>query len=178
MYYPERDDMKKFLEVTSVLLSHLFWNQLKRLVKNFVGANVLAITNFNYRGKWAEIDPTAKFAYPEHISIGNNSGIGSNVHIYAGAKSIISIGNNTLIGPFAFITSDSFSKSRLEMTESHSGHQADVIIGNNVRIGAHSVILPGVRIYDNASIGAGAVVTKNIPEGKIYGGNPARELKK
>jgi len=170
--------MKKFFTLVQVFFLKIFWKQFTQLIKNFIGENVLAVPKIDCSSKSVEIDPTAKFAFPENISIGNNSGIGSNVHIYAGAKSKIRIGNNTLIGPFAFITSDSFSKSRLEMMESHSGHQADILIGDNVRIGAHAVILPGLHIHDNVSIGAGAVVTKNIPAGKIYGGNPARELKK
>jgi maltose O-acetyltransferase len=62
------------------------------------------------------------------------------------------------------------------MTKPHSGHQDSITIGNNVRIGAHAIILPGVHINDNASIGAGAVVTKDVAAGKRVGGNPAKEL--
>lgn len=45
---------------------------------------------------------------------------------------------------------------------------------DDVMIGAHSVILPGVKIGPNAIVGAGSVVTKDVPEGVIVGGNPAR----
>lgn len=142
----------------------------------FIYTNVFGILRLRRIGIKSDIDPTVKLAYPEHISIGDYSDIGSYVHIYAGAQSDITIGDNTLIGPFAFITSDSFSKSKFEMTKPHSGHQADITIGNNVRIGAHAIILPGVHIHDNVSVGAGAVVTKDVPEGKRVGGNPAKEL--
>jgi acetyltransferase-like isoleucine patch superfamily enzyme len=47
-------------------------------------------------------------------------------------------------------------------------------IGNNVYIGNHALILPGVTIEDNVIVGAGAVVTKSIPSGVIVGGNPAK----
>jgi acetyltransferase-like isoleucine patch superfamily enzyme len=47
-------------------------------------------------------------------------------------------------------------------------------IFDDVMIGAHSVILPGTKIGPNAIIGAGSVVTKDVPEGVIVGGNPAR----
>lgn len=49
-----------------------------------------------------------------------------------------------------------------------------VEIGNNVFIGMNCIIMPGVKISDNVIVGAGAVVTKSIPSGKIVGGNPAR----
>ena len=54
---------------------------------------------------------------------------------------------------------------------------ANVKIGNNVFAGANSTILPGVKIGDGAVIGAGAVVVKDIPEGAVAGGNPAKVLK-
>lgn len=49
-----------------------------------------------------------------------------------------------------------------------------IIIGNNVYIGEMSLILPGVTIGDNVLIAAGAVVTKNVPDNVIIGGNPAK----
>lgn len=47
-------------------------------------------------------------------------------------------------------------------------------IGNNVMVGAGSIILPNVIIGDNVIIGAGSVVTKDVPSGSVIGGNPAR----
>jgi len=166
----------KLFTVLKILFSATFWRQVSRRIMTFIYTNVFGILRLRRIGIKSDIDPTVKLAYPEHISIGDYSDIGSYVHIYAGAQSDITIGDNTLIGPFAFITSDSFSKSKFEMTKPHSGHQADITIGNNVRIGAHAIILPGVHIHDNVSVGAGAVVTKDVPEGKRVGGNPAKEL--
>ncbi|HPD25870.1 MAG TPA: acyltransferase [Candidatus Marinimicrobia bacterium] len=168
--------MAKLFTVLKVFFSATCWRQFNRQIKAYFFTNVYAILKLKHLGKQTDLDPTAKFAYPENISIGNYSDIGCYVHIYAGAQSSITIGDNTLIGPFAFITSDSFSKSKFEMNKPHSGHQESIFIGNNVRIGAHAIILPGVRINDNASIGAGAVVTKDVPAGKRVVGNPAREL--
>ncbi len=53
-----------------------------------------------------------------------------------------------------------------------------VVIGNNVWVGDRSIILPGVTIGDGAVIGAGSVVTKDVPPFHIYGGNPARMIRK
>ncbi|MGP0585237.1 maltose acetyltransferase domain-containing protein [Paenibacillus timonensis] len=52
-----------------------------------------------------------------------------------------------------------------------------VNIGNNVWIGGRDVIVPGVTIGDNAVIATGAVVTKNVPNGAVVGGNPAKIIK-
>lgn len=48
-----------------------------------------------------------------------------------------------------------------------------ITIGNNVFIGARTIILPNVHIGDNVVVGAGSVVTKSIPSGEVWGGNPA-----
>ncbi len=50
------------------------------------------------------------------------------------------------------------------------------IIGNKVFLGANAVILPGIKVGDHAIIGAGAVVTKDVPAGMVVGGNPAKVL--
>ena len=50
-------------------------------------------------------------------------------------------------------------------------------IGNNVWIGAHSVVLPGVTIGDNVVIGAGSVVTKDLPSNVVAIGNPCKVLR-
>ena len=52
-----------------------------------------------------------------------------------------------------------------------------VLIADDVWIGARVIILPGVRIGTGAVIGAGAVVTKDMPDYSVVGGNPARVLK-
>jgi maltose O-acetyltransferase len=53
-----------------------------------------------------------------------------------------------------------------------------ITIGNNVWIGGHATICPGVTIGDNAIIGAGSVVTKDVAASAIVGGNPAKPLRK
>ncbi len=62
----------------------------------------------------------------------------------------------------------------------YPGHQwkGDTIIGNDVWIGAEAMIMPGVQIADGAVIGARCLVTKNVGAYEIWGGNPARLIKK
>ena len=83
----------------------------------------------------------------------------------------IHIGNNCLIGPdVGFYTAG----HRLQPEgRTHDGYGIPIIIGNDVWIGGHSVILPGVVIGDGAVIAAGSVVTNNVAPRTLVAGNPA-----
>ena len=63
------------------------------------------------------------------------------------------------------------------LREHHYTYCIPVISGRNVWVGANVSILPGVTIGDNAVVGAGAVVTKDVPENTIVGGVPARVIR-
>ena len=60
--------------------------------------------------------------------------------------------------------------------EKYTKYYAPIEVGSNVFIGADSVILPGTKIGDNTIIGAGAVVTRDLPSGSVWGGVPARRI--
>ena len=85
------------------------------------------------------------------------------------------IGENTLIASHVAITSVTHDKNAILYNQSSISNR--IIIGKNVWIGAHAVILPGVTIGDNAIIGAGAIVNKNIKRGDIVAGVPAKSIK-
>ena len=108
------------------------------------------------------------------IKIGNNVGISQTALV---AHNDITIGDNVKIGGGCCIyTSDFHSldpKIRRTKEDCKNRKTAPVHIGNDVFIGAHSIILKGVSIGDNSIIGAGSVVTKSIPENQIWAGNPA-----
>lgn len=57
------------------------------------------------------------------------------------------------------------------------GLHADTYIGKRCFIGANAIIMPGLRVGDNVIVGAGAVVTKDVPNGCIVAGNPARVIR-
>lgn len=88
----------------------------------------------------------------------------------------VHIGNRTMIGPNVTIctTGHPADPHYREMVAHYS---LSIHIGKNVWIGSNAVILPGVTIGDNTIIGAGSVVTRDIPENVIAVGNPCRVLR-
>jgi acetyltransferase-like isoleucine patch superfamily enzyme len=96
--------------------------------------------------------------------IGDNSIISSHSFIPSGVK----IGKNTFIGHGVMFTNDTFDSELIEEWQ-----MKETIVGDRVRIGSNSTILP-VKIGNNVIIGAGSVVTKDIPDNVIVYGNPAK----
>jgi acetyltransferase-like isoleucine patch superfamily enzyme len=110
------------------------------------------------------------------IEVGDDSG-GSAVVL--SARTRIQIGNHVRLGGNVRIFDHDFHshdpekrRGREILTDVKS---APVVIGNDVFIGTSALILKGVTIGDRAIIGAGAVVTRSVPAGEIWAGNPARK---
>lgn len=134
-----------------------------RLYANPIGRNQRCI--FSIRGR---------------LEIGDNFGMSSSTIV---AHNSVKIGDDVKIGGNVVIYDTDFhsliSNERNAIPELKSNIKtAPVSIGNNVFIGAHSTILKGVTIGHSSIIGAGSVVTKDIPENEIWGGNPAKFIKK
>ena len=160
-----------------IFFSIYFLKQIYLLITSFLTGNVWAKIRFGSCEN-IDINPTARFGnYPENIFFKKNISIGFGAHIYAGKDSKIVVGDNTMIGPFVFVTTEAFSHSKQNPHKSHSGHAENVYIGSNVRIGAHAILLPGSKIGDGSSIGAGSVVTSEVPSNTIFAGNPAKFIK-
>ena len=106
----------------------------------------------------------------KNIFIGNNFTGNFNLTILDIKE--VYIGDNVMIGPNTTITLS--PKKRRE----HLGQASEIRIGNDVWLGANVTILPGVSIGDNVVVGAGAVVTKDIPDNSLAVGVPARVMKK
>ncbi|MDO4282313.1 MAG: acyltransferase [Clostridia bacterium] len=103
------------------------------------------------------------------LTYGSNFDVQYGVIIDPGHCWLISIGNNVTLAPYVHILAhDASMKKFLGYTK-----VAKTKIGNNVFIGAGTIILPGVYINDNVIIGAGSVVTKDLEGGLVYAGNPA-----
>lgn len=110
------------------------------------------------------------------IEIGNNCGI-SNATLFACEK--ITLGNNVLLGGGVKIYDTDFHWLDFDkrITEA-GGATSSVKILDGAFIGAHCIILKGVTIGEKSIVGAGSVVTKSIPNGEIWAGNPAKFIRK
>jgi acetyltransferase-like isoleucine patch superfamily enzyme len=113
-------------------------------------------------GKNCKIDA---FVYIEQdVVVGDNCKIRPFVFIPTG----VVIENNVFIGPCVSFTNDKYPKARGKWT------LLNTKVKSGASIGANSVILPGVTIGEMALVGAGSVVTKNVPDKAVVAGNPAR----
>lgn len=110
----------------------------------------------------------------KNIFIGSNFTANFNLTILDINKVII--GDNVMIGPNTTITTVGHPLSPKKRRE-HLGQASEIRIGNDVWLGANVTILPGVTIGDNVVVGAGAVVTKDIPDNSLALGVPARVVK-
>jgi len=112
------------------------------------------------------------------IHIGNQTAFNLGVHINASGGGRIMMGSHCLIGPGVVMRTANHSFPKWDVNIQEQGHDpADIIIEDNCWIGANVVILGGVRIGTGAVIGAGAVVTKNIPSMTVAVGVPAKVIK-
>lgn len=109
-----------------------------------------------------------------HIYIGSRASLGFHSFVYASDQ--ITIGDDCQIAPFVYIV-DSDHGTRKDAPMNRQPNLPNPIsIGNDVWIGAHSVVLAGVTIGQGAVIAAGAVVNRNVEPYTIVGGVPARHL--
>ena len=117
---------------------------------------------------------------PVHMSYGNHVHLGD--QFYANFNLVIIddmdvyIGNQVMIGPNVTICTTGHPVYPL-YREMGAHYSLPIHIGNKVWIGANSVVLPGVTIGDNSVIGAGSIVTRDIPANVVAVGNPCRVLR-
>ena len=103
------------------------------------------------------------------VIVGNNVTIKSGVQLWDG----ITVEDNVFIGPNATFTNDLFPRSKNPDWELKR-----TIIKKGASIGANATILCGITIGKNAMIGAGSVVTRDVPADEVWVGNPAHKIKK
>ncbi|NJK38233.1 MAG: acyltransferase [Oscillatoriales cyanobacterium RM1_1_9] len=108
--------------------------------------------------------------------LGNNVYLGRNV--YLGVYQPLTIGQNSLIGAYSYLITANHRFENPDIPIRLQGYTgASIQIGQDVWLGCHVVILPGVTVGDGAVIAAGAVVNKNVPAYEVWGGVPARKLR-
>jgi len=125
---------------------------------------------------FVRVMPHVTFAQNMDIQIGNNVQFG----IYCDIASNVHFGNNILMaGSVHFIgkRDHTFDQPNKTIWQGIRGDNGTTIVEDDVWIGTGSIILSGVKIGRGSIIAAGSVVTKDVPECEIWGGNPAKKIK-
>jgi maltose O-acetyltransferase len=131
---------------------------------------------FKNVGQNTYLRSNVRFSNHNNISIGSNCIIGPNSIINAVGG--VLIGDDFLGGPGLIIYTAEHGVKNNGITFRVQKIMIDeVIIGNNVYVGANVIILKGVNIGNNVVIGAGSIVVKDVESNSIYAGNPAKKIK-
>jgi len=104
--------------------------------------------------------------YPENLKLGKNFDIST--FVYINSHYGVEIQDNVQIGPNSSILSHSTIDSK----------KGQVVLKKNCKIGAHSLVMPGVTIGENSVVAAFSFVNKNIPKNELWAGIPAKFKKK
>ncbi len=129
---------------------------------------------FGKVGKNVWIEPPVRFAYGRNIFIGDN--FYANFNLTLVDDYTITIGNNVLIAPNVTISVTGHPVDP-ELRNTGAMYAFPVTLGDNVWIGSNVVINPGVTIGENTVIGAGSVVTGDIPPNVVAVGVPCKVLR-
>lgn len=161
------------------LVAHRFdkcdWPRIEKgvqIAKGYGRIEVGRFTRFEGNSQIAVFGtPTrlARFQIGDYVSIGPSSGIN--------VAENITIGHRSLISWNCDIMDTDFHSIQFTEDEGTRSVSSPVVIGDDVWIGAHCIVLKGVTIGTNSVIGAGSVVTQNIPPNCLAAGNPARVIR-
>lgn len=155
------------------------------ILKISLGAKVCCGNNLYIRscGKYTDTAENRRCKFivgkDAFLKIGSNVGITASTIV---CKKSVVIGDNVLIGGGCFIFDTNFhpikSEERINPLTCNNGENKPVIIGDNVFLGYSCIICKGVTIGENAVIAVGSVVVNDVPANEVWGGNPARFIKK
>ena len=175
----ERPSGKEYaLDILKHTFSLTFVKELVHLLAYYVLNHVRGMRVAHIASS-AHIRPTVMIRHAERVYIGEKSSINHNNVIWGGKeKAVIRIGNYVMTGPnvqmFAFNHGARNDKGPM-LDQPYT--EADIIIEDDVWIGAGCIILAGVQIGTGCIIAAGSVVTKDVPPHSIVGGVPAKVVK-
>lgn len=123
-------------------------------------------------GSGLDVSQGVLFEFPERIDLGDRVFVNRGAIITA--RTDIQIGDDVLIGPYVVINSGDHNYSEPTRLIGSQGHiTGPIIIGNDVWLGAHCVILRDVKVGDGAVVAAGAVVIDDVPPRTLVAGVPA-----
>ena len=129
---------------------------------------------FGKTGEHIAVEPPIRFDYGKNTEVGENFFANFNTVILDVAK--VTIGKNVMFAPNVSIYT---AGHPVHPDSRNSGYEygIPITIGDNVWIGGNTAVLPGVNIGNNVVIGAGSIVTRDIPDNVIAAGNPCRVIR-
>lgn len=129
------------------------------------------------RGSNVTFAPNVSFRNAQRITIGAGSHIGEFSIVWAGdSMGRIVLGEKCLLAPHVTITASNYGVNQGEFVMDQPKVERDIVLGDDVWLGANVVVLAGVSIGDGAVVAAGAVVTKDLPAQCIAAGVPAKVI--
>ncbi len=137
------------------------------------GNNIIHENTRIFRSEIGKFTYIASNSYIINAKIGAFCSIGNNVFIASMLHPIERMSTH----PIFYSNNQNFGIRFVDDNPNFVDYN-NIIIGNDVWIGAGAILLPGIEIEDGAIIGAGSVVTKNVPAYSIFAGNPAKFIRK
>lgn len=159
----QQAECRKILQKLNTLDCSDF-DRISEIVKELLG-----------KSEKAYINPPFYCDYGKHIEVGKNFYANYNCTILDVAK--VKIGDNCMFAPNVSIFTAGHPVHPVSRNTMYE-YGIEITIGDNVWIGGNTVVLPGVNIGSNTVIGAGSVVTKDIPDWVIAAGNPCKVIRK
>lgn len=129
-------------------------------------------------GQGSTMAPNVSLQYGNLISIGDHCHIGERCYLWAGpTKGRITIGNFVSFAPEVFVIASNYQTKIGTPFRQQPMQEKDIVVGNDVWLGARVILTAGVTIGDGCIVGAGSVVTHDLPPNSIAAGVPARVIK-